>query len=228
MEKVRFGTGIAEAAQATGTTIVIDTFRAFTTAAVLFEAGVETVYLSETLDQARALARAVGGLLCGEDDGRRPPDFDLSNSPHEAAMRTDLGGATIVQRTSAGTRSVVAALRAGAHPVYAASLVVASATAAVVSRDPEITIISSGLHGTEPAVEDDLTAALIADRIMGSIPDPQIGQRIRSCDRAMTLASAPWANPGDVDIASATDKYSFAMEAFRDGAGRVQLRRLAG
>lgn len=226
MERVTFGAGITGAARASGATIVIDTFRAFTTAAVLFAGGVETLYLSETLDDARGLARTVGGLLCGEEDGRRPPDFDLANSPHEAALRTDLTGATIVQRTSAGTRSVVAALRAGAHPVYAASLVVASATAQMAGRDPHVTIISSGLHGTEPAEEDDLTAAFIAACITGSTPDPLTAQRIRSCDRAMTLALAPWAHPGDVDIASETDRYSFAMEAFSDEADRVQLRHI--
>jgi len=223
MDRVTFGTGIADAAQATGTTIVIDTFRAFTTAAVLFAAGVDTLYLAESLDEARQLAHAVGGFLCGEDNGSRPPDFDLSNSPLEASLRDDLAGATIVQRTSSGTRSVVAALRAGAQPVYAASLVVATATATAARVNGPVTIISSGLHGTEPAEEDDLTATFIADLITGSTADPLTGQRIRTCDRALTLARAPWAHAGDVDIAAEPDRYPFAMEAIVDGVGQVQL-----
>lgn len=223
MDRVTFGTGIDGASLATGTTVVIDTFRAFTTAAVLFAAGVDTLYLAESLDEARHLSRTVGGLLCGEDNGRRPPDFDLSNSPYEASTRDDISGATVVQRTSAGTRSVVAALRAGARPVYAASLVVATATASAASANAPVTIISSGLHGTESAEEDDLTASFIAHTIAGSIPDPQTAERIRTCDRALTLIRAPWAHAGDVEIAAETDRYPFSMEAVRDGAGLVQL-----
>lgn len=221
-----FGMGIAGASEATGTTIVIDTFRAFTTAAVLFEAGVGSVYLAESLDEARRLAAALGGLLCGEDDGRCPPDFDLSNSPYEASLRDDLAGATVIQRTSSGTRSVVAALRAGACPVFAASLVVATATATAAGDQDDVTIIAAGLHGTEPADEDELTARFIADTIGGSTPDARTAERIRTCDRAVTLLQAPWAHPCDVDIASDLDRYTFAMAAVTDGGERVQLVRM--
>jgi len=227
MATVTFGMGINGASRATGTTVVIDTFRAFTTAAVLFDAGIDSLYLAESLDEARQLAGDLGGLLCGEDDGRRPPDFDLSNSPLEASERVDLAGQTVVQRTSSGTRSVVAALRAGAHPVFAASFVVASATAAAASTGGAVMIISAGLHGTEPADEDDLTARFIADTIDGSVPDAHTAERIRTCDRAVTLMRAPWAHPGDVFIAGDLDRYPFAMEAVTDAEGRVQLIRSA-
>ncbi|MGI9643069.1 MAG: hypothetical protein ACR2N9_09820, partial [Acidimicrobiia bacterium] len=133
----------------------------------------------------------------------------------------------VVQRTSSGTRSVVAALRAGARPVYAASFVVASASAVAASAGDGVTIISAGLHGTEPAAEDDLTARFIADTIDGSVPDAQTAERIRTCDRAATLMHAPWAHPGDVDIAGDLDRYPFAMEAVIDADGRVQLARSA-
>lgn len=225
MATVTFGMGIDGASRATGTTIVIDTFRAFTTAAVLFDAGIDSLYLTESLDEARQLAGTVGGLLCGEDDGRRPPDFDLSNSPYEASVRDDLAGTTVVQRTSSGTRSVVAALRSRAQPVFAASFVVASATAAAASAGDVVTIISAGLHGTEPSEEDDLTARFIADTIEGSTPDAETSERIRTCDRAVTLMRASWAHPGDVDIAGDLDRYPFAMEAVIDATGRVQLVR---
>lgn len=226
MKKVAFALGIAGAIQASGTTIVIDTFRAFTTAAVLMNAGVGTIYLAESIEEARELARSTGGLLCGEEQGRRPPGFDLSNSPFEASVRNDLAGSTIVHRTSAGTRSVVGALRAGATPVYAASLVVASATSEIAGVDPPVTIVSAGLHGTEPAEEDDLTAAFIAARIANVSPDPSTGERIRTCDRAMTLASASWAHPEDVEIAADVDRFPFGLQAIEDSAGRISLLRI--
>ncbi|MGI9529038.1 MAG: 2-phosphosulfolactate phosphatase [Acidimicrobiia bacterium] len=225
MATATFGMGIDGASKASGTTVVIDTFRAFTTAAVLFDAGIDRLYLAATLDEARQLAGPVRGLLCGEDDGRRPPDFELSNSPYEASVRVDLAGKTVVQRTSSGTRSVVAALRAGAQPVFAASFVVASATAAAASGGDGVTIISAGLRGTEPAEEDDLTARFIANTIDRSTPDIRTAERIRTCDRAVTLMQASWAHPGDVDIAADLDRYPFAMEAVIDANGQVQLVR---
>ena len=150
-----------------GPTIVIDTFRAFSTAAYLFDRGVDRIVLVEALDEARQLVQAIpGAILCGEDQGHRPDDFDLGNSPIEVEAQPDLDGATIVMRTSAGTRGVVAALQSGADPVYAASLVVAGATARAVHNFDRVTIVALGLSGTSIAVEDEEDGELISDRIL--------------------------------------------------------------
>ena len=69
-------------------------------------------------------------FVMGEDRGRRPLGFDFSNSPVEVAA-ADLDGRASVQRTSAGTRGVVAAR--SATRLWCASLVCASATAAAVT-----------------------------------------------------------------------------------------------
>ena len=227
MDDVRFGTGIDFAAGASGTTVVIDTFRAFTTAAVLFDRGIHRLMLTASLDEARHLAEQVDGLLCGEDGGRKPPDFELGNSPFEASRRTDLTGRTIVQRTSAGTRSVVAALDAGGDPVFAASFVVASATAAAVAAtgSSAVTIVSAGLHGSEPSEEDDLTAAHIAGVLAGDVPR-DTASAIASCARARELSVAPWAHPEDVAIAATQDRHAFAMRAVRSNDGMVEVRRI--
>jgi 2-phosphosulfolactate phosphatase len=223
MERIIFGQGVQAATNATGATVVIDTFRAFTTAAVLLASGIEALYLVSELDEARTLANRVGALLCGEDQGRRPDGFDLSNSPYEVSERADLGGAIIVQRTSAGTRSVIAAIDAGATPVYAASLVVAGATARAVRGHDTITVISSGLHGSEPAIEDDLTALHIAHTITHNTPPPDIEELVRTSDRAIELAESDWAHPDDVTIAASIDRYSFAMQALKSEDGLVHL-----
>lgn len=225
MVDIRRGSGIACAATASGATVVVDTFRAFTTAAVLLASGVDTLYLVADVDAARDLAARVGGVLCGEDHGRRPPGFDLGNSPHEAATTPDLEGATVVLRSTAGTRSVVAALGAGADPVVAAGLVVATATADAVASAPEVTIVSSGLHGTGTAVEDDLTGDLIAAILTGGGDPAAVALAVRGTDRATELRTAPWAHPEDVDIATDVDRYGFAMRATRDAGGRIVLER---
>ena len=53
MVQITFGSGVEFAGTARGATIVIDTFRAFTTAAVLFDAGVDRLVLTASLDDAQ-------------------------------------------------------------------------------------------------------------------------------------------------------------------------------
>ena len=56
--------------QAAGTTIIIDVFRAFTTAAVAFDRGATQIVLVAEVDEALALRRRGAGHLCmGEVDG---------------------------------------------------------------------------------------------------------------------------------------------------------------
>lgn len=209
--------GIEGAGRASGHTIVIDTFRAFTTAAVLLDRKVGGIILCADLDEARSIAKANGALLCGEEGGVRPPDFHLGNSPAEATTADGIEGQTVVMRTSAGTRSVLAALGNGATPVYAASLVVAGATARLVNPGSGVSIVAAGLGGAKPAEEDELTADYIEDLLAGR-GDPEVTSvLVATCERAGTLASAPWAHAGDVAIATDVDRYGFAMEAVRRG-----------
>lgn len=217
--------GIAAAAAASGTTVVIDTFRAFTTAAVLLDNGAARVVLTETIADARQRASQLGALLCGEDRGLRPDGFDLGNSPAEAAASPLVDGRTVVQRTTAGTRSVLAALDAGAEPVFAASLVVATATALAVSGASTVTIVSAGLHGTNPSYEDDRTGDLIEATLVSS-PDPaSVAADVAGCERAETLRESPWSGPRDVEIATDVDRFAFAMEAVKQLDGIVVLER---
>lgn len=216
--------GIAGAAGASGTVIVIDTFRAFTTAAVLMSRGADPLYLAADLDEARSLASSTEALLCGEDLGRKPADFDLGNSPAEALDRHDLEGRAVVQRTTAGTRSVIAALDVGASPVFAASLVVASATAREVAGTSRVTIVGAGLHGLEPTVEDEWTADLIEAILAGRGDPTGVARSVAASEPAQRLMDSAWAHPDDVAIATDVDRYSFAMRAERTPDGRIVLR----
>lgn len=210
---------------ATGPTLVIDTFRAFTTAAYLFDAEVGRLILTDSLDEARNVARGINGaLLCGEDEGVQPADFDLGNSPSQVVARTDLAGRTIVMRTSAGSRSVIAAAAAGAAPVYATSLVVASATAAAVAGHPAVTIVAAGLNGTDPADEDDATAQLLEALLTGAPHETAaMVDALRIGSGAHRLLTTPSIDDDDLDLCLAVDAFDFAMEATTE-AGRLVLR----
>ena len=205
---------LAGADGVSGWTIVIDTFRAFSTAAYLIDRGVDHIVLTETLDEARRQSQAIANsILCGEDRGRRPDDFDVGNSPVEVDAFPDLAGRIVVMRTSGGTRTIVRSLRSGADPVYAASLVVAGATADAVRRSPRVTIIASGLGGDSIADEDEETGDLISDRILGLTDDPHRIRRIRKGKGATRLRSTPWIDPADLARCLDVDRFSFALLA---------------
>jgi 2-phosphosulfolactate phosphatase len=215
--------GLEGAANAAGVAVVIDTFRAFTTAAYAQGQGVGTHYLVSTVEEAREIAeRHRGALLCGEVDGVRPDGFDLGNSPAEV-LEADIEGRVFVQRTSGGTRCVRAALSSESTAVYAASLVVATATAYAVGAAPTVTIIASGRNGTVPVFEDDATALLINDLIDGHGDPHRTAARVRDSDSAATLAESTWAHPDDVLLATDVDRFDFAMKCslMPDGSARL-------
>jgi len=208
-----------------GPTIVIDTFRAFTTAAFLLDRGVDRIVLVESLNEARDRARSTPeSILCGEEEGRRPDDFDLGNSPFDAERYPALEARIVVMRTSSGTRSVVNALRSGAEPVYAASLVVAGATVSAVRDRTHVTIVASGLGGVTVADEDEETAGLIESRLLGHPDDPERIDRVRSGAGAERLSTTQWIDPRDLDRCLEVDHFDFAMRV-RLEYGVAVLRR---
>ena len=133
--------------------VVIDVLRAFTTAAFAFARGANRILPVSSVDEALALQQATpDALVMGEVDGFQPEQFDLSNSPG-ALLDRDLAGRTLIQRTSAGTQGLVRAIQA--ETLYAASFVVARATAQMLIRSQAeiisfvITGISQGRDGDE-------------------------------------------------------------------------------
>lgn len=218
---------IEGAKRARGATVVVDTFRAFSTAAYLLDAGVATLLLADSVDEARTLAAAAGGLLCGEEGGVRPAGFDLGNSPGEVLEHDGLRGATVVQRTSAGTRCVRAAIAAGAEPVYAASLVVAAATALRVAG-AELSIVTGGTGGPGGSVvradEDEATADYLESLLAGRRDPPDL-ETIRDGEPGLRIRTGGWAHPNDLELALAVDRFSFAMRAEARRGDRVVLLR---
>ena len=89
---------------AEGTAIIIDVYRAYTTAAVAFERGVEKIILVAEVEEALALrAKGLGDLCVGEVEGKRPAGFDFGNSPYEIAG-ADLRGTTFDDEAAGDAR----------------------------------------------------------------------------------------------------------------------------
>ena len=205
---------LAGAARAGGTVAIIDVFRAFTTAAVALANGAARIVMVDAVAEALALKRGGVAEVCiGEAGGRAPPGFDFGNSPFEISA-VDFRGKTIAQRTSAGTRGIVAAK--AARRLYAAALVTAEATVrAVLATAPErVTLVAMGDNGIRRTDEDELCAIHLRNRLEGRASD---GEAVRRVVRAggeiarFDDPARPYLHREDVEIALDLDRYDFAV-----------------
>lgn len=207
------------ARRAAGTVVIVDVFRAFTTAAVAFARGARKIILVADPHEALSLReRGLGELVMGEVGGRRPPGYDFGNSPHELAQ-ADVAGKVLIQSTRAGTVGVCAAERA--ESIYAASLVVAQATAEAIRRagPPLVTIVAMGAEGRVRSDEDEQCALYLRNLLGGRQPD-------RGCVRQLVLAGAeaakygdparPHFHPRDREIALEIDSIDLAIQVTRE------------
>jgi 2-phosphosulfolactate phosphatase len=218
------------AARATGSVVIIDVFRAFTTAAVALANGAERVIMVASVEEAVALRRAGIGQVCtGEVDGKAPDVFDFGNSPH-AVSTADFSGRTIIQRTSAGTQGIVTARRA--TRLFAGALVTARATArALLSDDPvRISLVAMGKNGLSRTDEDELCALHLRNLLEGRPGDAEAVRRVILAGGEASRFSQPAgrdSHPGDLEIALDVDRYDFAVTvAIEAGHPVARMRRV--
>jgi 2-phosphosulfolactate phosphatase len=208
-----------------GPVVVVDVIRAFTTAAYAFGSGAAEIYLVGDVGEALAFKAAHPGTIAlGEDRGLRPEGFDYPNSP-AMVSRADLAGRTLVQRTSAGTRGVVAAVHA--DRLWAASLACASATARALNEagigEPAYVITGRFEDAPDATGHDDALAADLIERArLGRAFDAAATSAalLATDEAARTLALGPdHCDPMDIELAAAVDVFDFAMEVERTPYG---------
>ena len=224
---IRIGSLYRGAVEARGTVVIIDVFRAFTTAAVAFSNGAEKIILVAEVEEALSLrAQGAGDVCMGEVDGIRPEGFDYGNSPYELSQ-VDVAGKTLIQSTRAGTVGMSAAVNASR--IYAGSLVIAEATTRAILRDaPElVTIVAMGAEARVHADEDEQCALYMRNLLQGRTPD-------HAAVRALVLAGAeaqkyadpqqPQFHPEDRDMALEIDSVPFAIGVEREDGLLVARR----
>jgi 2-phosphosulfolactate phosphatase len=217
---VRITSLLEGASNATGVVVIVDVFRAFTTAAIGLDRGARHIIVVATVEEALELRRqGVADLCMGEVDGVKPQGFDFGNSPHELSG-ADVAGLVLVQSTRAGTAGVVAAGRAS--EIYLGSFVTATATAAAILRSgaPDVTIVAMGAQGMARTDEDELCALYLRNLLGGRHPD---GGALRSL--AMTSEEAekygdparPHFHPRDLELALEIDRFDFCILVHSEG-----------
>jgi 2-phosphosulfolactate phosphatase len=163
---------LAGARKAEGVAVVIDVLRAFTSAAFMAYLGAERLILLSGTEPVLRLKERIGCLAVGEVGGKRPPAFDLGNSPARIleAGRDAFAGRTVAQRTSAGTQGAVAAAQQ-ADAVILGSFVTAGAIARYVrslSPPPDVvSLVAMGSAGTRVTPDDEACAAYLEHLLTG-------------------------------------------------------------
>lgn len=217
---------IAECGIVSGTAVVIDVLRAYTTAAWAFHLGVERILLSDDITEALRIKESIPGSLALKDS-QPVAGFELSNSPVELQDAGNLRGKTLVQRTGHGTVGAVAAR--AAEPLYCAAFVNAAATAAALRAAGATTTyyVVTGLDGA--AEEDRACAGYIAALVEDPATDAASYLR-RAAESATAELLLRRVDEGfwgvherDLETCLVADCFDFVMTA-REEAGLLTLR----
>ncbi|MFD6532626.1 2-phosphosulfolactate phosphatase [Streptomyces sp. NPDC060184] len=209
--------GIDELTDTPPVAVVVDVMRAFTVAAWAFARGAEKIVLSGSLEESLAL-KARHPEWVTLKDGPPAPGFDAVNSP--GLLRSvDLGGRTVVQKTTAGTVGALAVKDASL--VLCASFVVAEATAEVLRTggSGSVTFVVTGEDGR--ADEDLACAQYIAGRANGDRKDADAFLRRGEMSLAATELREgvrEGVHPDDVELCLELDRFPFAMVAALEGS----------
>ena len=201
--------------------VVVDVFRAFTTAPWCYESGARSVLLAPTIEDA--IAARVGEHVRLLKDGAPDPRFDLPNAPGLVAT-ADLSDHTVVQITGNGTRGVYAV---AAPHVLCASFVTASATARFLREAHVGTVLFVPTEGDE----DVALADYLVELLHGDADPTDYLNRAEASPAAAHLelrgpdAAYPGVHADDLRLCLEVDRFDFALEAVPQGPLRRLERR---
>lgn len=193
--------------------MIVDVFRAFTTAAFCVASGAVEVVLVGDHEQALAMKAADPTVfLTGEIDGKPIDGFDAGNSP-SAIVDLDLRGRRVVQRSSSGTQGVVSA--AACDEIVLGSLVMASATCRYVrSRQRPVCLVAMGDGGTIPNAEDEACVRYIEAQLTDAPID--VNRLIADLPQWRNREWPWWFPRRDAELACEVDRFKFALPVTRE------------
>ena len=210
---------ISGARRARGLAVVIDVFRAFTTATYVMANGAERIIPVGSLEETFELKRLhPDWVLMGERGGARVEGFDFGNSPFEIKS-VDFTGKTVIQTTGAGTQGVVNAVRA--EEILLGSFVIADAIVRYIRRaQPKVvSLVAMGSGGAEPSEEDELCASYIEEALLGRVLDfNEAKRRIKESSSGAKFfdPSQPQYHEEDFYMALELSKFDFILRVVKN------------
>jgi 2-phosphosulfolactate phosphatase len=202
------------ARNATGLTVIIDVFRAFSTACYAMEKGAEKIIPVGNIEKAYQFReRNPEFLLMGERNEMKPHGFDYGNSPFQL-FHANLKGKTIVHTTSSGTQGIEAA--AHVPEMITGSFVNALAVVRYIkTQNPEtVSLVCMGYACEFPTDEDTLCAEYIRNELKGLPNDFKKMKEIigkGSGKRFFETKKQQWAPKEDFDLCLDLNRFTFVL-----------------
>jgi 2-phosphosulfolactate phosphatase len=217
------------AAKAEGLTVIIDVFRAYTTAAYLFANQAEKIFIVSKVETARTLKEELDNpVLIGERKGIKIEDFDFNNSPYFISQN-DFAGRKIILSTSAGTKGIIAAKNAA--EIITGSFVNIKATAEYIKRkNPElVSLVAMGNNGVTEADEDNLYSQELEKILKAekALTEAEIKKKLRSPagDRFFKKETQSEMPKEDFDYSLNINKFDFVIKADKKEDDIYQLKK---
>ena len=203
------------AKKAKGLTVVIDVFRAFSTACYVFASGAEKIIPVEHVEEAVNLKKLMPKVvLLGERYERKVPGFDFGNSPTHI-LDQDLTGKTIVMTTSSGTKGIANASLS--DEIITGSFVNADAIVRYIRlKNPSmVSLVCMGYEGRYPTQEDTYLAEYLQDKLLNKLTDfENMKQMLRIGDGARLLdpANHEWSPSTDFELCLDPNRFDFVLK----------------
>ena len=215
------------ARKARGLTVIIDVFRAFSTACYVFGNGAEEILCVGELDTAfRLKKKNPGRILMGERNEMMVKGFQYGNSPQQV-MDVDFTGKTIVQTTSAGTRGMVNARQAS--EILTGSFVNADAIVNYIraGQPDQVSLVCMGYAAERPIEEDTLCAEYIKDKLRDRQSDyEEMTRTIRNSSgkRFFIAENQGHAPSSDFYLCLDINRFDFVLRAIPVEPGILSLK----
>lgn len=226
IKKFKFLNG---ASKAEGLTVIIDVFRAYTTAAYLFAKQAKKIFIVSRVETAAKLKKELANpVLIGERKGIKVEGFDFNNSPYFVSQH-NFKGKEIILSTSAGTKGIIAAKNA--TEIVTGSFVNIKATADYIkNKKPElVSLVAMGNNGVTEADEDNLYAQELEKILKGEkiSTEPEIKSELRSPagDRFFAEATQSEMPKEDFDYSLKINNFNFVIKAEKKEADIYQLKK---
>ena len=209
---------IEGARQAQGLAVIIDVFRAFSTACYAVRNGaVGIIPVGDAELAYRLKEKNPDYILMGERQGQMLPGFDYGNSPTDI-QAVDFSGKTVIQTTSAGTQGFANA--GDADELITGSFVNAEAIVSYIAKKSpaKVSLVCMGTWAVQPAAEDTLCAEYITDRLHHKKVDPrQIYAQLKRAGTARIFfdPAVQWAPETDFDLCLNIGLCNFVLKAER-------------
>jgi 2-phosphosulfolactate phosphatase len=215
--------------RASGVTVIIDVFRAFSVACYVFDSGAVRLIVTAEVQKAFDLKKIYkNSVLSGERGERKIEGFDFGNSPTEI-IKADLTGKTVIQTTTAGTNGLLNA--DNANILLTGSFVNAGAVVRYINalNPANVSLVAMGYRANVSAEEDLICAEMIRSGLNGTNInlEKRIAElRYGSGSRFFDPANLSYSPPTDFFLCTMINRFNFILKGEKRQDGNIDLMKI--